>query len=267
MGDTMVPREGPFTVDDLVRDLRVLGLASGDTVLVHSSLSSIGYVVGGAPALVASMLNVIGAHGTLVVPTHSGELSDPGKWVNPPVPETWWPVLRENMPAFDPALTPTRMMGIIPEVVRHLPDALRSAHPALSFCAVGPNAEFITSGHGLAFGFDEFSPLARLYELNARVLLLGVDHDRNTSIHLGEFRVHKDPDVTQEGAPVMVNGERQWVTFDTLHYNSDDFNTLGVSFGATGNERVGKVGVATARLFSQPQLVDFSVAWFRTNRP
>jgi aminoglycoside 3-N-acetyltransferase len=159
------------------------------------------------------------------------------------------------------------MMGIISEVVRHVPGAIRSAHPALSFCAVGPNAEFITANHGLAFGFDEFSPLARLYELSARVLLLGVDHDRNTSIHLGEFRVHEDSEVTHEGAPVMVNGERQWVTFDTLEYNSDDFNQLGVSFGETGDERVGRVGAATARLFSQPQLVDFSVAWLRANRP
>jgi aminoglycoside 3-N-acetyltransferase len=267
MADSTSPREGPFTVDDLVRDLRALGLASGDTVLVHSSLSSIGYVVGGAHGLVLAMLNVIGTRGTLVVPTHSGNLSDPGKWVNPPVPETWWPVIRAHMPAFDPAITPTRMMGAIPEVVRHLPGAVRSAHPALSFCALGPNADFITSGHGLAFGFDEFSPLARLYDLNARVLLLGVDHDRNTSIHLGEFRVHEDRDVTQEGAPVMVNGERQWVTFDTLDYNNDDFNQLGVSFGETGNERVGNVGGATARLFSQPQLVDFSVDWLRANRP
>jgi aminoglycoside 3-N-acetyltransferase len=260
------PSEQPFTLDDLERDLRALGLAAGDTVLVHSSLSSIGYVVGGARTLVSAMLNVIGADGTLVVPTHSGDLSDPGKWVNPPVPETWWPILRSHMPAYDPAVTPTRTMGTIPELVRHLPGALRSAHPAMSFCALGPNAEFITSGHGLAFGFDEFSPLARLYDLNARVLLLGVDHDRDTSIHLGEFRYREDHEIVQEGAPVLVNGQRQWVTFDTLEYNNDDFVQLGVAFRETGGERVGHVGVATARLFSQPQLVDFSVEWFRANR-
>jgi aminoglycoside 3-N-acetyltransferase len=267
MGDATSQREGPFTVDDLVRDLRALGLASGDTVLVHSSLSSIGYVVGGAYTLVSAMLNVIGAGGTLVVPTHSGDLSDPGKWENPPVPESWWPVIRATMPGFDARLTPTRMMGKIPDLVRLLPGAIRSAHPAVSFCAVGPNAELITSGHGLAFGFDEFSPLARLYDLNARVLLLGVGHDRNTSIHLGEFRVHKDREIIQEGAPMVVDGERQWVTFDTLDYDTDDFDQLGVSFGEMGNERVGKVGAASTRLFSQPQLVDFSVAWFRANRP
>ncbi len=163
-------RPGPFTLDSLVSDLRALGLVAGDTVLVHSSLSAIGYVAGGAQAVVLALLDVIGTEGTLVVPTHSGDLSDPSRWENPPVPEAWWPVIRASMPAFDARLTPTRMMGMIPDVVRHLPGASRSANPAVSFCAVGPNATTITSEHGLAFGFDESSPLARLYDLDARIL-------------------------------------------------------------------------------------------------
>jgi len=82
-------RPGPFTLDSLVSDLRALGLVAGDTVLVHSSLSAIGYVAGGAQAVVLALLEVIGTEGTLVVPTHSGDLSDPSRWENPPVPEAW----------------------------------------------------------------------------------------------------------------------------------------------------------------------------------
>lgn len=260
-------RPGPFTRDSLVSDLRALGLVAGDTVLVHSSLSAIGYVAGGAPAVVVALLDVIGTEGTLVVPTHSGDLSDPSRWENPRVPEAWWPVIRASMPAFDARLTPTRMMGIIPEVVRHLPGASRSMHPAVSFCAVGPNATIITSEHGLAFGFSESSPLARLYDLGARILLLGVGHDRNTSLHLAEYRVHQTHQVIKQGAPMVVNGEREWVMFDTLDYDTDDFDDVGVAAGEMGIEHVGKVGAATARLLSQPRLVDFAVTWFSTNRP
>ncbi len=259
-------RPGPFTIEDLTSDLRALGLLVGDTVLVHSSLSSIGYVVGGAQAVALALLNVIGANGTLVVPTHSGDLSDPSRWENPPVPEGWWPVIRATMPPFDTRLTPTRKMGAVPEVVRHLPGASRSRHPAHSFCAVGPNAEAITSDHGLAFGFDDFSPLARLYDLNARILLLGVGHDRNTSLHLAEFRTHLAHQVIEQGAPILVNGERQWVTYATLDYDTDDFDQVGTAAGQTGIEQVGKVGGATARLLDQPRLVDFAVDWFRANR-
>ncbi len=265
MSQDLGQRPGPFTVKSLAFDLRNLGLLAGDTVIVHSSLSSIGYVVGGAQAVVLALLEVIGTDGTLVVPTHSGDLSDPSGWENPPVPEAWWSVIRESMPAFDDKLTPTRKMGAIPEVVRRLPGALRSDHPALSFCAVGPNAEVITSGHELAFGFGEASPLARLYDHNARVLLLGVGHDRNTSLHLAEYRIHQEDEVIQQGAPIMVDGERQWVPYETLDYDTDDFGELGAAAGEMGLERVGTVGVATARLLSQPQLVDYAVEWLRTN--
>lgn len=257
---------GPFTIESLVWDLRALGLLERDTVLVHSSLSSIGYVAGGAHAVVLALLEVIGAEGTLVVPTHSGGLSDPRHWENPPVPEAWWATIRASMPAFDARLTPPRRMGAISEVVRHLPGALRSAHPTVSFGAVGPNAQLITADHGLAFGFDESSPLARLYELNARVLLLGVGHDRNTSLHLAEFRTHHAHQIIEEGAPMVVNGERKWETFVTLDYRTDDFDAVGVAASEMGIERVGNVGAATARLLSQPQLVDFAADWFRANR-
>lgn len=259
-------RPGPFTIEDLISDVCDLGLSEGDTVLVHSSLSSIGYVVGGAQAVVLALLNVIGAGGTLVVPTHSGDLSDPSRWENPPVPEDWWPVIRATMPPFDASLTPTRKMGAVPEVVRHLPGASRSAHPAHSFCAAGPNAKTITSDHRLAFGFDNFSPLARLYDLNARILLLGVGHDRNTSLHLAEYRTHRARQVIEQGAPIVVNGERQWVTYATLDYDTDDFDQVGAAVGQAGIERVGRVGGATARLLDQARLVDFAVDWFQTNR-
>lgn len=266
MSDHARQRPGPFTIEGLSTDLCVLGLSEGDTVIVHSSLSSIGYVVGGAQAVVLAILDVIGAAGTLVVPTHSGDLSDPSRWENPPVPEDWWPVIRATMPHFDPSLTPTRKMGAVPEVVRHLPGASRSAHPAHSFCAVGPNARTITSDHRLAFGFDNFSPLARLYDLNARILLLGVGHDRNTSLHLAEYRTHRVHQIIEQGAPIIVNGERQWVKYATLDYDTDDFDKVGAAAGQAGIEQVGMVGGATARLLDQARLVDFAADWFQANR-
>lgn len=131
-------RPGPFTRENLVSDLGALGLVAGDTVLVHSSLSAIGFVVGGAQAVVLALLDVLGTEGTLVAPTHSGDLSDPSRWENPPVPVDWWPVIRETMPAFDASLTPTRKMGIIAEVIRHVPQALRSARPAVSSALSAP---------------------------------------------------------------------------------------------------------------------------------
>ena len=257
---------GPFTTASLADDLQDLGVEEGSVLLVHSSLSALGYVVGGAHAVVLTLLHVLGPKGTLVVPTHSGDLSEPSYWQNPPAPEEAWPTIREHLPAFDPHLTPTSGMGIIADTVRSHPRALRSTHPSMSFAAVGPAAETITANHGLRFGFDENSPLARLEALGADVLLLGVDHDRNTSLHLAEYRVHGPHQEIEQGAPLIVDGRREWVTFTTLDYDTEDFCTIGVAFDAAGHQRTSTVGAGPARLFDLATAVAFATTWFEQHR-
>jgi aminoglycoside 3-N-acetyltransferase len=259
-------RPGPFTVTSIAQDLRALGLEAGATVLVHSSLSALGYVAGGARAVVLALNDVLGPQGTLVVPTHSTELSDPRHWIHPSIPEAWWPLVRQSMPAYDPQLTATRMMGAVAESVRHLAGFVRSDHPRVSFGAVGPHAEFITRAHGLRNGFDEHSPLARLYDLDASILLLGVGHLNNTSLHLGEGRAPARRPIIVEGAPMMVEGRRQWVTYEALEYDADDFEQVGAAIGIAGLERSGRVGASTSRLMSVVAVVDFAVTWFAEHR-
>ena len=81
-------------------------------------------------------------------------------------------------PAYDPNLTPTRSMGVIPECFRHLPGVIRSSHPVSSAAAVGPNAAAIVEGHELVNGLGEGSPQGRLYGLDGHTLLLGVSCQR-----------------------------------------------------------------------------------------
>jgi aminoglycoside 3-N-acetyltransferase len=259
-------RLGPFTVGSISHDLRELGLASGQTVLVHSALSAFGYVVGGVRTVVAALLDTLGPEGTLVVPTHSGELSDPAHWANPPIPQSWWNTVRDEMPAYDPQLTGTRKMGAIPEYVRHLPGAIRSLHPTSSFCALGPNADFITADHVLENGFGDHSPLGRLYDLEASILLLGVGHLNNTTLHLAEGRAPAMRPFTTDGSPMLVDGVREWVTFQSLDYDARDFEQVGAAFARSGLERVGTVGGATSRLLPVVPLVDFATSWFTQHR-
>lgn len=260
--------DGPATVDSLHHDLIQLGVEPGMTLLVHSSLSALGWVCGGATAVILALENALGDTGTLVMPTHSTQLSEPSRWQAPPVHQDWWPVIREHMPAFRPDLTPTRGMGVIPETFRKQDGALRSDHPHHSFAARGPNAEIIVGEHSLHNGLGETSPLARIYDLDGRVLLLGVDHDRSTSLHLAEYRASftgREEEI--DGAPVCADGKRHWVEVHGLDLDDDDFATIGRAFDReTGNVCNGRVGNADARLMPQRSLVDFAVGWMETNR-
>src|SRR5450759_4321564 len=163
--------QGPSTVDSLSRDLNSLGVTEGMIVIVHSSLSSIGWVCGGSVGVVLALEQTLGIAGTLIMPTHSGDLSDPAKWENPPVPQAWWQSIRDNMPAYDPLMTPASGIGTIPEVFRKQSGATRSLHQNYSFAAWGRESKYITTGEKLDFAMDLDSPLGRLHELDGYVLL------------------------------------------------------------------------------------------------
>ncbi len=244
----------------MTRDLEALGLRAGDVVLVHSSLSSLGWVCGGAVAVVEALLAVVEAGGTLVVPTQTGDLTDPADWQHPPVPESWWETIRSTMPAYRPELTPSRAMGTIAELVRTWPGALRSNHPHVSFAALGPAAADITADHDLPNGLGDSSPLGRLYRADAQVLLLGVGYDRCTSLHLAEHRSGVREHVRQSG-PVLVDGRRQWASWDDIDLDETDFPAVGAALDRTGNVHLGQVGNAVARLLRQRVAVDFATQW------
>ena len=259
--------QGPGTVDSLSKDLLSLGVTRGMIVIVHSSLSSIGWVCGGAVGVVLALEQALGTDGTLVMPTHSGDLSDPANWKNPAVPEAWWQSIRDTMPAYDPLMTPVRGVGTIPEVFRRQSGVTRSLHPNYSFAAWGRQSEYITSGEKLDFSMDLDSPLGRLYELDGHVLLLGAGHGSNTSLHLAEYLADGDgrPHVDWF-APVQRQGVRQWARYRDIDLDSDDFEDIGAAFEATGACQIGTVGNATARLMRQKDLVDFAVDWMRVHR-
>jgi len=255
----------PITRQQITEDLRTLGVEPGMILLVHSSLSALGWVPGGPVAVVQALMDALTPTGTLVMPAHTGDYSDPSEWQHPPVPEDWWPIIREHTPAFDPAVSPTRGVGRIAENFRTWPDVQRSYHPQMSFAAWGRHAKEITHDHSLNFGLGEGSPLARVYDLDGWVLLLGVGFANNTSFHLSEYRV-PDPPLAKVGGPILENGQRVWKVMDEIDYDDEPFTELGTDFETTGGVILGKVGLAECRLFRQRPAVDHAVTWLTENR-
>ncbi|MFK3960245.1 aminoglycoside N(3)-acetyltransferase [Guptibacillus hwajinpoensis] len=252
----------PLTIDSLDKDLRELGVKDGMTLIVHTSLSSLGWVCGGAEALILALIRAVGEEGTIVMPAQSASNSEPADWMNPPVPEEWWPIIRENMPAFCCDTTPTRGMGAVAELFRTFPGVVRSYHPIYSFAAWGKHKCFITNDQSIECGFGENSPLGKIYKLDGKILMLGVGHDSNTSFHLSEHASPKKERL-EKSAALIENGERVWKTYTEIDYDSDCFDQIGFQFEQKEHFRRMKIGAAICKLFNQRDLVDFGRRWYK----
>ncbi len=254
----------PRTRFSIADDLRKLGVQPGDTILVHASLKSLGWVSGGSQAVIQALMDMVTEDGTLVMPAHSGGLSDPANWENPPVPEDWWETIRATMPPFEVDKTPTRAIGTIPELFRTYSGVLRSYHPNMSFAAWGQEAPYVTSDHSLDDGLGERSPLAKLYKMDAQVLFLGTDFDTHTSFHLSEHRAGARKTISK-GAPILEKGKRVWKNYLEIDYDDEPFGEIGKAFEKKHDVTIGKVGSATCKLFNMRESVDFGVKWFKKN--
>lgn len=104
-----------------------------------------------------------------------------------------------------------------------------------------------------------------MYELDAVVLLLGVGHDRNTSLHLAQYRTGRLTRVPQSG-PVRARGAQRWISRDDINLDTEDFSALGSELDETNLVRLGRAGRATTRLMRQRHVVNHATAWF-TRKP
>ena len=258
IAETPVPR----TRTSLAADLRRAGLRAGDVLILHSSLKALGWVSGGPVAVLLAFQDVLTETGTLIVPTHTSDLTDPAEWQNPPVPTEWVPVIQETVTAFDPARTPSRHMGIIAETLRSWPDVRRSAHPHVSFAAWGRYADEVTKNHRLAWSMGQDSPLHRAYGLKAKTMLLGT---RNcTSLHLAEA-LSGTVATTTSAAAVSQDGQRAWVTFPDWAYSTEMFSEILDAFCTQHHVEPALIGSASTLLLDQPPLVDFAIRFLQQN--
>ena len=230
--------------------------------MVHTSLSSMGDVCGGAPTVIEALLEAVGSEGTIMMPTQSWKNLDPEVGVHPEVSEDEWKVIRDNWRLYYKHTTPTQTMGAVAELFRQWPGSLRSDHPARSVSANGRHVAYLTENHDLSNIFGDGSPIGRLYELDGYVLLIGVGYDKNTSLHLADARAdYPSKHLSTEHSAVMENGERVWKAYDTLYVDGEDFTLIGEVFEQDHTISKVQLGHATLRLMRQRELVDFAVRW------
>lgn len=253
--------------EDLIKGFKDIGVKEGQSIMVHTSLKSLGFVCGGAQIVIEALIQCVGNEGTIMMPTQSWKNLDPEEGVHWEEPKEWWQLIRDNWPVYDKDITPTNTMGQVAEMFRRWPGAKRSNHPARSVAAFGKYADYLTKDHDLSNIFGENSPIDRLYKLDGYVLLIGVGYDKNTSLHLADARAeYPGKHNVNESSAVMVDGKRQWVTYNTLFVDGEDFEDIGNDFEKNYKVNNIKIGNAEVRLMKQREVVDFAVEWIEKYR-
>jgi aminoglycoside 3-N-acetyltransferase len=262
------PSQPQVTHGDLVRNLLGLGINPGQTLLVHARVGSIGLDHGGAPGVLHALRAAVGNTGNIVAPTMTMENSVTSRAHRDLMARmSADEVAAYRQPGFDRETTPSTS-GRLGEALRLAPGAVRSNHPQSSFGAIGPAATELMAEHRLKSHLGERSPLAKLYAMNASVLLLGVDYNRCSAFHLAEYRYVEHPPTRKYRCVVLWRKRRQWITFKDVKLDDEDFAKIGADFDLFHGDSVkqGNVGKALGRLIPLVLAVDFATQWMAQHR-
>ena len=239
---------------ELIEIFRSVGVTSGMIIELHIAMSKLGHVIGGAQTVIDALLEILGYNGTLIMAMQCAENSEPSLFINPPLNFALYQKYRNTYPVFNPKDSETYHMGRVLGNLRRREKAVFSSHPNVAFVAVGKYAKLLCNHQNLDFALDESSPLGRLYELKASALLVGVDYDNMTSLHLSEYKSEARP-IVLNGAAINENGHRVWKKFYELDMDADDFIKIG--------ERLEKQNLVYKTSFNQANIkmvrIDYAV--------
>ena len=229
----------PIPRSVLIGQLRALGVQPGGVLLVHSSYRAIRPLEGGPQAVVDALLSAVGPAGTIVMPSWPGDDDHP----------------------FEPSAPSSPDLGVIADTFWRQPGVIRTKHP-FTFAALGPRAERITSDPLPMPPHRLESAVGRVWELDGQVLLLGVGHDSDTTIHLAEvlggapYRVPKH--ITH-----MVDGRPTRIEYGENDHCCQRFTLADGWLRERGLQREGPVGYGQARLVRSRDVVDVVVEQVR----
>ena len=219
-----------------IRDrLRALGLGPGESVMLHCALSSIGRVERGPDGLIDAVLEAVSPGGTVMMPA---------------LPDIYQP--------FDVLASPSTV-GWVSEVFWRRPGAHRSRHPSHSVAAIGPLAQTLTAGHERTDPTGVESPYDRLRLLDGCIVLLGVDHDRNTMLHLAESLADV-PYLRRAELQVQSGNRLHTVAVERMAYGHRQFIGLDRRLTEAGLQQLGRIGDAVVRVMRSRSLLDYIIA-------
>lgn len=250
-----------ITKDDIVERLKAMGIQNGSFVYVQSVMSSFGYVVGGAQAIIEALMETVGYEGTIMMPTFTQNYVDPSCLPNTRITRENWRLVRENILPYDKKLsTPFHMGDVAVQFVKN--DAvLRSSHPNYSFAVWGKYAKIICEKHALHFGLSKESPLGKLFDMNGFVLLLGVSIESCYALHYAQYDNEKMP-LRIVSSPVAKKSSVIWKDMIELNFDNKGFKEVGEILEDRHLIKTDYIGNAICSYFSFREAIRLAKAYY-----
>lgn len=209
---------------EIAEGLKNLGLKKGSIVMLHSSYLSLGEVEGGPSEVIKAFLDVIGKKGTLLVPAFA-------------------------------------KLGVLVEEVKKLPEAIVSSCPVGAVAAYGPAAKDLCKDHWKAdTAHGHGTPYVRLAQKGAMICLLGVDQDRNTTLHSIEALLelpYLQPITCTVKTPSGKEVKKEYKYFPGPHRDFIGLDSLLLQSGAM---KIGRIGNAQVRMIECSAMFEILMA-------
>jgi aminoglycoside 3-N-acetyltransferase len=248
-----------ITVETLTEHFKALKIEAGDVIEVHASLDALGFICGGAEAVLTALLKVIGHEGTLVTNAHQPLNQDPAL-LDLPIALEEYPTYRKMMVAYHGKQSSINQMDDLSYALQLKDLALVSPHPTYALMAYGKQAKWITQTHPLEDSFSDHSPYGKCLELKAKVLLMGVDYSVVSSLHLAEYQSKIRP-LEVKGAALIKEGQRKWVEYMDYAYQTDYLNEVGMMLEADHQVSIIALGNSQSKLFMLEKAIDMAKAY------
>ncbi len=251
--------EKPLIKKDIIEGLIKLGLKSNDKVMVHSSLSSFGYVVNGANDIIEALMEVV-HDGIIIMPGHFSVNSNVREWQNPPVPESWFEKVEQNIMPASKVVEPVGV-GRIPRVFGRYDGVAHTNHPFVALQVYGKHPKELIN-QPLNRPHSISGPFGYMYNHGIKLLMLGSNYDNLTFMHLASNILESYMDMYSN---IYQDGQVIRVKYEIENDEPEDFIKIGELFEIAYPKsiEIKQIGQAKCRLIEGKALIDFTVAYYK----
>lgn len=207
-----------LTKEDIIEQLKYLGVQKGMTLLVQGDMKRLGTVIGGEQSVIEALMEVVGFEGTIVMPSFTYGLLDPSSQEKK-IERQYWEAFRNGLEPFDRRLSVEMNKDTLVQQFLRNDGVARSYHPIYSFAAWGKYARLFCNKHPLHFGLNQDSPLGKMVDFNGFVVLLGTPYEKNVMFCLARYKGNRFP-VRIISAPIRSGNKKEWKDLLDISFDS-----------------------------------------------